>query len=118
MAKLTDAVFCPFCGAVNVKIEKKRKPNRGSRDTYRFSVSGRCMKCHARGPVVSGDLTFAGTMESYNKNAKKLEELENQAMEAWNARKWPMAYGGFYTLDDVSKLKSIEDTDRRADDGK
>lgn len=115
MERNKDAAFCPFCGSISVKIEKKRKPLAGRRETYRFLLSGRCMKCHARGPVVSGELTFAGTMESYNQNVKKLEELENQAMDAWNARKWPMAYGGFYTLDDVSKLKSIEDNDRRVE---
>ena len=43
--------YCPFCGSTSLKIDSKRTAV--SPKECRCAVSVRCMKCHARGPVVS-----------------------------------------------------------------
>jgi Lar family restriction alleviation protein len=67
---------CPFCGSTKLKIESKRTFNYSKRHC---SVTVRCMKCHARSPVVGINL---------DKNQHNERELcESQVTEAWNRRK-------------------------------
>lgn len=66
---------CPFCGSTKLKIDSKRTFNYSKRHC---SVTVRCMKCHARSPVVG---------ISMDKNQYNERELcESQAIEAWNRR--------------------------------
>ena len=66
---------CPFCGGTKLKIDSKR--------TYNYSlehcsVTVRCMKCHARSPVVGINLPRG----QYNER----EICEGAVVEAWNRR--------------------------------
>lgn len=66
---------CPFCGSTKLKIDSKRTFNYNKRHC---SVTVRCMKCHARSPVVGINL---------EKNQHNERELcESQVTEAWNKR--------------------------------
>lgn len=66
---------CPFCGSTKLKIDSKRTFNYNKRHC---SVTVRCMKCHARSPVVGINL---------EKNQHNERELcESQVTEAWNSR--------------------------------
>lgn len=47
---------CPFCGSTKLKIESKRTFNYGKKHC---SVTVRCMKCHARSPVVGDNYWFS-----------------------------------------------------------
>ena len=38
---------CPFCGGASLKVEMKKSA--GWRQSYRYTASVRCNKCHARG---------------------------------------------------------------------
>ena len=68
---------CPFCGSTKLKIDSKRTFNYNKRHC---SVTVRCMKCHARSPVVG---------ISMDKNQYNERELcESQVTEAWNRRKF------------------------------
>ncbi|MBD9292864.1 restriction alleviation protein, Lar family [Coprococcus sp. AF38-1] len=66
---------CPFCGSTKLKIESKRTFNYGKKHC---SVTVRCMKCHARSPVVGINL------DNNQYNERELCEL--QVTEAWNTR--------------------------------
>lgn len=74
--KMTEKLKpCPFCGSTKLKIESKRTFNYNKRHC---SVTVRCMKCHARSPVVGINL---------DKNQYNERELcESQVTEAWNRR--------------------------------
>lgn len=67
---------CPFCGGTKLKIDSKRTYVYGGK--YHCSVTVRCMKCHARSPVV-------GVKRPYGVY-DELESCENAVIEAWNRR--------------------------------
>ena len=67
---------CPFCGGTKLKIDSKRTYVYG--DEYRCSVTVRCMKCHARSPVVG--------VKRPNGVYNEREICENAVIEAWNRR--------------------------------
>lgn len=66
---------CPFCGSDKLKIDSKRTFNYS---TNHCSVSIRCMKCHARGPVVGVNMP----KNQYNER----EICESAAIDTWNRR--------------------------------
>ena len=68
----------PFCGGPNLKIDSKRTFQNGGKK--HCSVSIRCMKCHARSPVVGINMPNG----KYNER----EICENAITEAWNRRAW------------------------------
>ena len=73
---MTEPKPCPFCGGTNLKIDSKR--------TFQYvgethcSVSIRCMKCHARSPVVGINMPYG----QFNER----EICERAVTEAWNRR--------------------------------
>ena len=66
---------CPFCGSTKLKIESKRTFNYNKRHC---SVTVRCMKCHARSPVVGINVD--------NNQYNERELCESQVTESWNER--------------------------------
>lgn len=71
----TKLKSCPFCGSDKLKIDSKRTFNYG---TKHCSVSVRCMKCHARGPVIG----IVVPNNQYNER-----DICNPAVvDAWNRR--------------------------------
>lgn len=84
--KLGDCTLkkCPFCGGDELKVESK--VGSGCNDCRvkdgklqeRHSVSVRCNKCHARGPVVFVWLNWGGY-------AAPVGKLRDEAIRAWNA---------------------------------
>lgn len=67
---------CPFCGGTKQKIDIKQTfPH--SQMKY-CSVTVRCMKCHARGPVVGINMPRGQHNEQ--------EICANAAVETWNWR--------------------------------
>ena len=67
---------CPFCGGTKLKIDSKRTFQHGK--TRHCSVTVRCMKCHARGPVVG--------IQMPNRQYNEREICESAVIEAWNRR--------------------------------
>ena len=67
---------CPFCGSEKTKVGSKRTFVYGGKK--HCSVSIRCMKCHARGPVVGVVMP--------NGEDNEIELCENAAYEDWNKR--------------------------------
>lgn len=71
-----DLKPCPFCGGEKLKIDSKRTFRHGGKK--HCSVSIRCMKCHARSPVVGV------VMPDGHYNETKI--CETAVCEAWNRR--------------------------------
>lgn len=67
---------CPFCGGIKLKIDSKRTFKCGKEK--HCSVTVRCMKCHARGPVVGIN------MQSGHYNEREI--CEASVIKAWNRR--------------------------------
>lgn len=67
---------CPFCGSDKLKIDSKRTFAYGNKK--HCSVTVRCMKCHARSPVVGIKMPDG----RYNER----EICEEAVIEAWNRR--------------------------------
>lgn len=67
---------CPFCGGTKLKIDSKRTFKYGKEK--HCSVTVRCMKCHARGPVVGINMPDG----RYN----EIQLCEKETSEAWNRR--------------------------------
>ena len=67
---------CPFCGGAKLKVDSKR--TFAYRKGYHCSVSVRCMKCHARSPVVGINMPNG----QYNER----EICEKAVADAWNRR--------------------------------
>lgn len=67
---------CPFCGGRKLKIDSKRTFKYGKEK--HCSVTVRCMKCHARGPVVGINIP--------NGRYNEREICEASVIEAWNRR--------------------------------
>lgn len=67
---------CPFCGGTKLKIDSKRTFQYGGKK--HCSVTVRCMKCHARSPVVGINMPDG----RYNER----EICESAVIEAWNRR--------------------------------
>lgn len=67
---------CPFCGGTKLKIDSKRTFKYGKEK--HCSVTVRCMKCHARGPVVGINMP--------NGHYNEREICEKEVDEAWNRR--------------------------------
>ena len=75
---MNDLKPCPFCGGTKLKIDSKRTFQHGGKK--HCSVSIRCMKCHARSPVVGINMPNG----KYNER----EICENAVTEAGNRRAW------------------------------
>ena len=73
---MTELKPYPFCGGTKLKIDSKRTFQHGGKK--HCSVSIRCMKCHARSPVVGINMPNG----KYNER----EICENAVTEAWNRR--------------------------------
>lgn len=69
---------CPFCGSDKLKIDSKRTFIHDPHNKKRCSVTVRCMKCRARGPVVG---ILMPDMQ-YNET----EICKEAVCEAWNRR--------------------------------
>jgi len=67
---------CPFCGGTKLNIDSKRTFQYGAKK--HCSVTVRCMKCHARSPVVGINMPNG----QYNER----EICESAVIEAWNRR--------------------------------
>lgn len=67
---------CPFCGGTKLKIDSKRASQCGK--TAHCYVSVRCMKCHARSPVVGINMP--------NGHYNEREICKTAVIEAWNRR--------------------------------
>lgn len=67
---------CPFCGSDKLKIDSKRTFQYGHKKHCSVTVRG--MKCHARSPVVGGNMPDG----QYNER----EICEEAVIEAWNRR--------------------------------
>lgn len=67
---------CPFCGGTKLKIDSKRTFQYGGKK--HCSVSIRCMKCRARGPVVGINMS--------NGQYDEREICESAVCESWNRR--------------------------------
>ena len=67
---------CPCCGSEKLKIDSKRTFKYGG--LKHCSVTVRCMKCHARSPVVDINMPEG----EYNER----EICEKAVIEAWNNR--------------------------------
>lgn len=78
---------CPFCGGKKLKIESKKgeihycaKDGMYPWQNVKYSV--RCNSCHARGGVVSAAVPTVWLGEY----SKKVDEVREKAVEAWNRR--------------------------------
>lgn len=67
---------CPFCGGTKLKIDSKRTFRHGGKK--HCSVTVRCMRCHARSPVVGIMMPKC----QYNEQ----EICEKEVTDAWNRR--------------------------------
>lgn len=67
---------CPFCGGASLKVEVKR--SNGWRQSYRYTASVRCNKCHARDSTGHCD------------TACDIEQAKGRAVENWNFRQIEM----------------------------
>lgn len=65
---------CPFCGGDSLKITTKADDFHREHSRYRAYV--RCMKCHARGPVESGDREQSASMAAVDAWDRRLPEME------------------------------------------
>ena len=67
-------LHCPFCGSTSVKIQVN--------NTYTYvQASGRCNKCHTRGPLVK--YTFK---QDWEKREAIKKQVSEQALNLWNNR--------------------------------
>ncbi|MBQ8401546.1 MAG: Lar family restriction alleviation protein [Clostridia bacterium] len=66
---------CPFCGGDSVKVQTRADNRRRLCSRYRAYV--RCLKCHARGPVVSRDTeaeAVLSAVDAWNWRIREVEE--------------------------------------------
>lgn len=70
---------CPFCGSANLKIDAKMQ-RRKYNVSATYSVSVRCIKCKARGSVVSIKSAERAGHDEAVENAKE------GAIQKWNRR--------------------------------
>lgn len=93
--RLTDAgvlLGCPYCKSNQVRIDYKQITvciNGLDMPVKRYTYSGRCNKCHARGPSVGGRVVIClGKMDGIKRPswATSTKELEYKARLAWNTR--------------------------------
>ena len=78
---------CPFCGWKKLKIESKRGEihyysKNGMYPWQNVKYSVRCNSCHARG----GALSAAVPTVWLGEYSKKVDEVREKAVEAWNRR--------------------------------
>lgn len=86
--------ICPFCNSQKVKLMVNRAPcgTNGLDDiVYRHRAYVRCMKCNARGPLVSGRVMFV----SYEPPEWCSDpwDINQEACDKWNGqteRGWPI----------------------------
>lgn len=69
---------CPFCGSDKVKIQINT--------TWRgdMKASGRCNKCHTRGPIVSTPIPM--TELSVEERTSTRQRITEEAIKIWNSR--------------------------------
>lgn len=93
--RLTEAgvlLGCPYCKSNQVRIDYKQITvgiNGLDMPVKRYTYSGRCNKCHARGPSVGGRVVIdLGKMDGIKRPswATSTKELEYRARLAWNTR--------------------------------
>ena len=93
--RLADAgvlLGCPYCKSNQVRIDYKQITvgiNGLDMPVKRYTYSGRCNKCHARGPSVGGRVVIGlGKMDGIKRPswATSTKELEYRARLAWNTR--------------------------------
>ena len=83
---------CPYCKSNQVRIDYKQITvgiNGLDMPVKRYTYSGRCNKCHARGPSVGGRVVIGlGKMDGIKRPswATSTKELEYRARLAWNTR--------------------------------
>ena len=75
---------CPFCGGTKLKVDGTRKYNSYA-NVYHTTMSVRCNICHARGKPFSG-LTKNYVYGESRYEVTTVENLKQQAIEAWNRR--------------------------------
>lgn len=66
---------CPFCGSNKLKIDSKRTYNYKNKHC---SVTVRCMRCHARSPVVGVNMP--------NNQYNERDLCKEVVIAAWNRR--------------------------------
>ena len=93
--RLTEAgvlLGCPYCKSNQVRIDYKQITvgiNGLDMPVKRYTYSGRCNKCHARGPAVGGRVVIGiGKIDGIKRPswATSTKELEYKARLAWNTR--------------------------------
>ena len=93
--RLTEAgvlLGCPYCKSNQVRIDYKQITvgiNGLDMPVKRYTYSGRCNKCHARGPAVGGRVVIGiGKIDGIKRPswATRTKELEYKARLAWNTR--------------------------------
>ncbi len=72
-----DQLSCPFCGSNKVKIQFNESYNQ-------MKASGRCNRCHTRGPLVSKRID--GFSISVEEHQIIREYLNKEALRLWNNR--------------------------------
>lgn len=75
---------CPYCGSVNLKLEKKSNKLMWYGRQVTYSV--RCCKCHSRGPSAGGVIMEQGCRTAEEVNYVTSAQLEKLAIERWNGR--------------------------------
>lgn len=98
-----ELLKCPFCGSDKLKVEHKNKFKDICRNFIRMSFSVRCNCCHARGGVVTRDI-------SYNDQTNAISEAKNEAINKWNMR----ALGDIFVKDISDKMRDATKEEQEA----